>query len=288
MGKDRIEAFVNVGYYMGGMTADGYVNTGNSFIANDIKISVSADTLKLLSGTNALGIGNINTPTFNSENSPDQKSTSSVTPLASNSATIADGENSTSSATISLSDAVSKIMERIEKLEADDIILKSQQVLGAQTPSASSSGTFTNISVFGSATLSDTVVNGRLNIGTLTFDNINNSVDAVGILKLQALALDSIQFESGSIEMDKDGNLKINKGVVVGNDQMRGSVILTANHNTVDIIPTTPWSSPPKSIIITPSFITSSAVVRLETTGAKVEVGQTSPQDQKIYWVAIW
>ncbi len=218
--------------------------------------------------------------------------------IATTSAVLSDSTSTSSASTkdlfnsTSMSDItklISSLSTQIRSIEGDVQLLKSTQLVASSSASLSSgTATLTNLSVLKNTILGDTVLNGKLNIGILTIDNMNNSIDAVGTLKLQALALDSIQFEGGSIEMDKEGNLKINKGVVVGNDQMRGSVTLTANHNAVNIVPTTPWSSPPKSIIITPSFITSSAVVKLETTGATVEVGQTSSQNQTIYWLAIW
>lgn len=251
LGKDKVRVLIQSGYYDSPfLTLDG---TGN-----------------VLSDSNLA-----------------QSSVSGLSIVATNSASLATLELPTN-----LNNIIASMSAQIANLESDVQILKSTQLVATASSNilgtATDSAQLTNLSVLKNTILGDTVINGKLNIGTIIIDNINNSIDTIGILKIQALALDSIQFEGGAIEMDKDGNLKINKGVVIGNDQMRGAVILSANQNIVDIIPTIPWSNPPKSIVITPSFITSFAVTRLEKTGATVHFGQTSGQDQKIYWVAIW
>ncbi len=273
MDKDRIEAFVNVGYYMGGMTADGYVEIGNSFVASDVKISISDGTLRLLNGTSILGNNTLDIGSVDLTSTPSAK-------VASSSGTVADTGSVTPSAQISLSDAVSKIMDRIQKLETDDLIFKSQQVLGAQIPSASSSGTFTNISVLGSTTLSDTVVNGKLNIGTLTFDNINSSIDAIGTLKIQVLALGNVDFMNGKVTIDPTGNVVVNtitakKYTVLGTSA--GSSKIPTGQTSVDV--QTDQVNDGSIVMVTPTSAVSVPVVVVQKTkGVGFTVHVSTPQ----------
>ena len=46
----KIEAFVNLGYYIGAMTADGYIDTQQKFIAGDVKVDMRAEIYKRLMG----------------------------------------------------------------------------------------------------------------------------------------------------------------------------------------------------------------------------------------------
>ena len=99
--------------------------------------------------------------------------------------------------------------DRIVNLENDLALLQAQLDLGQE---ASSSANFTdltvsNLNVLGDAVLGDTVINGKLNIGTLTFDNIDQSINAVGALKIQDMALGDIEFLGGLITFDTQGNI---------------------------------------------------------------------------------
>ncbi|QQG47494.1 MAG: MerR family DNA-binding transcriptional regulator [Candidatus Woesebacteria bacterium] len=80
---------------------------------------------------------------------------------------------------------------------------------------ASDSGTIANLykinvnklNVLGDTVLSDTVINGKLNVGTLTFDNTDQSINAIGTLRIQSLALGNIEFLNGLITFDTQGNV---------------------------------------------------------------------------------
>jgi hypothetical protein len=74
-----------------------------------------------------------------------------------------------------------------------------------------------------------------LDIGILSFDNLTGSIDAIGPLKLQSLALAPIEFVGGAIEMDQNGNLDIKKGQIHGNDTFRGKANLNAGETEVKV-----------------------------------------------------
>ncbi len=87
-------------------------------------------------------------------------------------------------------------------------------------------------------TLSDTVINGKLNIGGLTIDNTTNSIDALGTLKLQSLALGNIEFQGGKALIDTNGEITVTKvnvsGASAGNDKIAtGQTKITINTNLV-------------------------------------------------------
>ena len=58
-------------------------------------------------------------------------------------------------------------------------------------------------------TLGDTVITGNLNIGTLKLDGLINSIDAVGTMKIQPLALGDIEFLGGLVKLNKEGDVTI-------------------------------------------------------------------------------
>ncbi len=99
--------------------------------------------------------------------------------------------------------------QQILDLQSSLSLIQSQLDLGEET---SSSGVFTDLTVnqltvLEDAVLSDTVINGKLNIGTIQIDNANNSIDAIGALKIQPLALGNIEFMGGLISFDTNGNI---------------------------------------------------------------------------------
>jgi len=103
--------------------------------------------------------------------------------------------------------------DRITNLETDMALLQAQLDSGEQgaTTESFTDLAVTNLSVLGDTILADTVVNGKLNVGTLTFDNVEQSINAVGVLKVQDLALGNIEFLGGLITFDTDGNIIANE-----------------------------------------------------------------------------
>ena len=130
------------------------------------------------------------------------------------------------------------------------------------------------------------MINGTLAIGTLVLDGLDNSINAVGKLKLQPLALAPIEFVGGAIEMDQDGNLDIKKGVITGNDEFRGSAILTAGETSVRV--ERDWEGTPASITITPSYNTTAWVTDKSESGFTIRVDKAPAENQSFDWLAVW
>jgi hypothetical protein len=145
-----------------------------------------------------------------------------------------------------------------------------------------------SLSVLGDTTLADTVINGKLNVGSIQIDNVNNSVDAFGTLKIQSLALGGIEFENGKITFDTDGNVVVNTitaqkykvaGASAGTD--------TLSANTTEIFVSSTEVSDSSLIFVTPkqSLNFPLAVTEKQTgVGFKVTVSQAEANDIDFDW----
>lgn len=110
-----------------------------------------------------------------------------------------------------------------------------------------------SLSVLGDTVLSDTVINGKLNVGAMTFDNVDQSINAIGTLKIQSLALGNIELQGGLVTIDTTGNVVVNtitaqKYKVAG--ASAGTGILSAG--TTEIVITTNMVSANSLIFVTP------------------------------------
>jgi len=167
----------------------------------------------------------------------------------------------------------------------------------------------------GKTYLADTNIAGTLTVGLITFDELENSIGSLsGPLKLQANALQQIEFEGGKIEMDTNGDLHIKEGVIYGNESMRNAIVVPVGvakfkvqsakfkitvqnskceETVVDGEEATQncelnWKEPPVSVTATPSWNTTVWVTDLTKEGFVVHFGTPPTESQKLYWVAIW
>ncbi|KKS79961.1 MAG: hypothetical protein UV56_C0033G0001 [Candidatus Woesebacteria bacterium GW2011_GWC1_43_10b] len=175
---------------------------------------------------------------------------------------------------------ITEIKERVANLETDILLLKNQEL------TATSSAMLADANILDTALLEDTVINGTLNIGTIQIDNLENSIDAIGILKIQPLALGNLEIMNGYIEIDKKGNLNIKEGVILGNDSFRGSEILPPGETTFKVEHT--WDSPPTTVNLTPNYNTNIWVSDKSEKGFVINVDRTPLEDATIDWLAIW
>jgi len=86
--------------------------------------------------------------------------------------------------------------------------------------------TLKDLTVAGDTILGDVVISGGLNVGTLNI-NTDNSINAAGVLKLQPLALDGIEFLGGLVRFDTEGNI-VARTVEVETIKVRGASAGTA------------------------------------------------------------
>ncbi len=182
----------------------------------------------------------------------------------------------------SLSAEINNIKDRLSSLETANLTATSSAVLGIATDSA----TLSNLNVLGNTILGDTVVNGKLNIGTLSFDNANSSIDSIGKLKIQSLALDTIEFQNDSIEMDKNGNFNIKKGVIIGNDNIRGSEMVHTGNNEIQI--NKAWTTVPVSITANANWDSYVWVDNITKDGFTIHLKNSPTTDSQVMWNAIW
>ncbi len=184
-----------------------------------------------------------------------------------------------------LSGQIAQLKTDVANLTTDISLLK---LSTSSATVATDSATFKDLTVLGNTVLADTVVNGKLNIGAMIFDNVNNSIDVPGTLKLQSRALGAIEFQGGNLIIDQSGNINIKKGVIMGNSSFRGSVAIKAGTTSAQVTQTTPWNNIPASITVTASYNTNVWVTNKTTTGFTINVSTSPPSDQSVDWMAIW
>ncbi|MBU0572402.1 MerR family transcriptional regulator [Patescibacteria group bacterium] len=182
-------------------------------------------------------------------------------------------------------ETVNGLISRMDILETEMLLLQSSFDLASPTE-ATDSSFLTSLTVLGDSVLGDTVINGRLDIGILSFDNLTGSIDAIGPLKLQPLALAPIEFVGGAIEMDQEGNLDIKKGVVKGNEKIREAAEILPNQTSIVI--QKEWETPPVSILVTPSYNAQGWVTDITNSGFTINVDKSPTITEKLYWWAIW
>lgn len=144
------------------------------------------------------------------------------------------------------------------------------------------------LTVLGDTLLGDTVISGNLNIGTIQVNSSDNSIDSVGILKIQPLALGDIEFMGGLITFDTSGNVLVEeitakKYNVLG--ESIGSTTITAGSTSV-FIPTDAVTA--ESVIFTnpktPIFFPLSVTDKVDGSGFTVELYQAETNDVEFDW----
>lgn len=183
----------------------------------------------------------------------------------------------------SLNNKYDELSTKVGSLEDELTLLKSSF---STLPLVSDSSSFGSLSVLGDTVLSDTVINGKLNVGILSFDDLEGSIDAIGPLKLQSMALDSIQLAGNTIEIDKNGNFFIKEGIISANDKIRGATGIEPQQNSVAV--RQEWDAPPFSIQVTPSYKTSVWVTEISDKGFTINVSEAPASAEKLYWWAVW
>jgi len=182
---------------------------------------------------------------------------------------------------------------RVISLENQLALLQTQLDLGTQTSNtaAFTDLTVTNLNVLGDAILGDTVINGKLNVGTIQIDNTQNSIDAIGTLKLQPLALGNIEFLGGLITFDTEGNIIANE-ITANKYNVAGA---SAGTNTL--------SSGQKKVFVNTSAVTGNSLIfvtpkkaisfplsvtdKVDGQGFRVELPATQSQPLDFDWFII-
>ncbi len=292
-----IEAFVNLGYYTGTLTADGYLHTDSQLITRDIKVQLSQKDQKKLFV-------------------PDVMTPQSLDSMPSETA-------SSQYVDVSVAETLSKLLARIEELEKKTVLttpvplaslqtlspittasalttapptitLLSTLPLASPTPSSSSSSTPTkstdgDVSPTGKTTFQDLDVSGTLTLGSFkifTSPTPTISLSSSTPLSFQDDAQAQIGLMKEAIIIDTKGNLFIKNGVIQGNDQIRGVVTIKPDQESVEVKQV--WEKEPVTINANISYETLLWVENISKYGFTVKVKSKPLSDQKIYWIAMW
>jgi hypothetical protein len=165
--------------------------------------------------------------------------------------------NNTEQTTDNIGDRVNNLETEIQLLKAAN--LTSSASSATQTPDLS----VQNLTVLDSSILGDVTITGGLTVASLTNVNFNNN-----------------------IIIDQKGNLSIKNGVILGNDNFRGELTVSANATTFRVDKT--WESAPVSITVTPNWNTTVWVTEKGQSGFTVNFGSPAPSDVRANWTAIW
>jgi hypothetical protein len=259
--RDSLEVFVEVKYFLGPLTSDGYLDTGGKFAVNDLKLADSENIF-----------GRLFDVFKNQELADIATNSGEIDTTASLEGTLTDE--------FSLSQALGALLTRIEIVEADVTLLQNQELLGSLT--ASGGGTL----ISDQSVLGATVISPTLDVGIMSFNGLVGSINALGPLQIQPLALGDVEFLGGMITIDQKGNLNIKEGVFVANEKVRNSVTLPAGFNEVEI--DNNWEVAPLTITATADYDTYVWVENISEEGFKLKVKNISQDNQTIYWQAIW
>jgi hypothetical protein len=198
-------------------------------------------------------------------------------------------ETDLSSIDYSYEERIKLLEENLEELNKQvsgltDLYLSSVPLSEVDSDVYSSS--IDSLVVLGKSTLGDTLINGKLNVGILSLDNLNGSIDAIGTLRIQPLALGNIEFMNGLVTIGTSGNLDIKKGVVKGNEKIREAAEILPNQTSITI--QKEWETPPVSILVTPSYNAQGWVTDITNSGFTINVNKAPTITEKLYWWAIW
>jgi len=198
-------------------------------------------------------------------------------------------ETNLSSIDYSYEERIRLLEENLEKLNKQvsgltDLYLSSTSL--SETSNDIPSSSIDSLVVLGKSTLGDTFINGKLNVGILSFDNLTASIDAIGVLKIQPLALGNIEFMNGLVTIDTSGNMIVNeitakKYKVSGNSA--GSDYIGSGQTSVWVETDTVRSN--SLIFITPTTITDSPLsVTEKSSGSGFRVETEKSTDKNIHF----
>ena len=91
----------------------------------------------------------------------------------------------------------------------------------------------------------------------------------------------------GKVEFTQNGNLVLKEGLIVGNDNMRGSITLSSGDTSIYI--NRDWENIPSSVVVTPNYNTNVWITEKSERGFKINFATPAPESNaSIDWMAIW
>jgi len=183
---------------------------------------------------------------------------------------------------VGVQDDIARLEERIELLELDSGVTS----IATSSADLSTSLEMTDLVISGDTVLGDVTVTGVAQIGSMIIDGFANSIDSVGVLQIQPMALGNIELMAGKVEIDTEGNININEGHIAGNASFRDSLDIAEGESSVRI--EREWEATPQTITATPNWNANIWITDRDETGFIINFSEPSPVDAKIDWLAIW
>ena len=145
----------------------------------------------------------------------------------------------------------------------------------------------------GKTYLADTNIAGTLTVGLITFDELENSINSLaGPLKLQANALQKIEFEGWQIVMTTDGDLTVSGTVTAEKYEVDtsevestslGSAAIPAGETSV-LVKTTTVSENSKIFVTATTLTDKTLVVTAKEAGQYFKAEIMEPNDKDIHF----
>ncbi len=184
-------------------------------------------------------------------------------------------------------ETIDNMLGRIDSLETEMLLLNSSLDLTSPAD-ATDSPLLTSLIVLGNSVLGDTVINGKLDVGILSFDNLEASINAIGVLKIQPLALGNIEFMNGLVTIDTSGNMIVNE-ITAQKYKVSGD---SAGSNYINSGQTSTWVETEavrsgSLIFITSTTLTDSPLSVTEKSpdsGFRVEIEKSTDKDIHFDW----
>ena len=170
--------------------------------------------------------------------------------------------------------------------------MENTDIQAFQTDITAEKITTTDLTVLGNTLLAETTITGGLNIGLIQIDPTENSIDAVGTLKIQPLALGDIEMMNGKVTIDENGNISIAEGKIAGNSTFRDKVVIDANVTSMRV--DREWDEVPFTVVATAAFDSYVWVSEIDETGFTIHINNPLPEqaDQsstgEVFWQATW
>lgn len=149
-----------------------------------------------------------------------------------------------------------------------------------------------SLTVTGKANLYDLAVTNSINAGLLTISGLTDTggsaIDTLaGKLLLQFQAQGVIEMMGGRVVVDKQGNITLKGGVIIGNKDFAGRITIPKGLKEIRV--TRNWTHSPLLIVVTPDRIIGSwAITELSTSGFTVEIEKELSEDLQMYWIGVF
>jgi hypothetical protein len=185
-----------------------------------------------------------------------------------------------------------ELRQKIKDLETQVLGASGSATIDTSTDSgtlitAEQDATFNSLTVTGDSNLYNLAVAGNLTAGVIAVDGEEGSIGTLAQpLKLQPLGIEGIEMVGGKVNIDKDGNISLQEGIIEGNENMRNSVKLKKGETEIKV--SAEWKNKPETVIVTATYKAYAWVEEVTEEGFVIKVDMPPEEDREIYWQALW